>query len=218
MRIVVPDIASLIRATGWRFWRCRSSTLNFWIPYPRGPDLPYPERVLSNEGPLSRGDPAADRAKAGRTGAPRNGRQADGQVERREAQRLPWARAVPCRARWVRYSRLKGARWCPGASRRSIPSRGSRGTGKARTQRAARTRACGCLKFESVRSPDGAQRNPGQALQHSRSPGFRCAPSGLRRFSRVPGAMRRVALRKALRPGHEPCALRYEIILTLTCS
>src|SRR5258707_6983616 len=30
--------------------------------------------------------------------------------------------------------------WCPGASRRSIPSRGSRGTGKPRTLCAARTR------------------------------------------------------------------------------
>jgi hypothetical protein len=38
--------------------------------YPRPLDLPYPARVLSNEGPLSRGDPSADRAKAGRTGRP----------------------------------------------------------------------------------------------------------------------------------------------------
>src|SRR6201991_4808035 len=51
----------------------------FRIPYPRPPNLPYPARVLSDEGPLSRSDPSLDRAKAGRTGAPRNGRQAGGQ-------------------------------------------------------------------------------------------------------------------------------------------
>jgi hypothetical protein len=47
-------------------------------------------------------------------------------VERREALRPTslGARGSPCRARWVRYSRLKGARWCPGASRRSTPSLG----------------------------------------------------------------------------------------------
>src|SRR3954469_13009129 len=48
-------------------------------PYPRPPNLAYPARVLSDEGPLSRSDPSADRARAGRTGAPRNGRQAGGQ-------------------------------------------------------------------------------------------------------------------------------------------
>src|ERR1700712_5766436 len=37
----------------------------------------------------------------------------------------------------------------PGASHRSIPSRGSRGTGKPRTLCAARTRSRGCLKIES---------------------------------------------------------------------
>ena len=40
----------------------------------------------------------------------------------------------------------KGARWRPGASHRSIASRGSRGTGKPRTHCAARMRKCGCLK------------------------------------------------------------------------
>jgi hypothetical protein len=51
-------------------------------------------------------------------------------VERREAPRPTslGARGSFCRARWVRYSRLKGARWHPGASRRSTPSRGCRGT------------------------------------------------------------------------------------------
>ncbi len=47
-------------------------------------------------------------------------------VERREALRPTslGARGSPCRARWVRYSRLRGARWYPGASRRSTPSLG----------------------------------------------------------------------------------------------
>ena len=50
----------------------------FCIPYPRPQNLPYSARVLSDEGPLSRGDPSVDRAKAGRTGAPRNGRRPGG--------------------------------------------------------------------------------------------------------------------------------------------
>src|ERR1700751_2197290 len=47
--------------------------------YPRPQGLPYPARVLFDKGPLSRGDPDLDRARAGRTGAPRTGRQAGGQ-------------------------------------------------------------------------------------------------------------------------------------------
>ena len=70
--------------------------------YPRPLDLPYPARVLSNEGALSRGDPSADRAKAGRTGAPRNGRWPGGRWSAGRRCALPWARArLPCRARWV---------------------------------------------------------------------------------------------------------------------
>src|SRR5436305_6046069 len=46
--------------------------------------------VLFEEGLLSRSNPSADRARAGRTGGPRIGRQAgDEMVERREAQRPP---------------------------------------------------------------------------------------------------------------------------------
>src|SRR3981081_1264202 len=44
-------------------------------------------------------------------------------------------------------TRLKGAHWCPGASHRSITSRGSRGIGKPRTHCAARTRKLGCLNL-----------------------------------------------------------------------
>jgi len=58
--------------------------------------------VLSGEGALSRGDPKADRARAGRTGAPRNGRRGWWlKVERREAQRPSpmGARGFMCAAR-----------------------------------------------------------------------------------------------------------------------
>jgi hypothetical protein len=93
------------------------------VPIDVIPTMRYIWLVLSEEGPLLEAVLQwTERELAGP--GPRNGRRPGGQVERREAQRLPWARAVPCRARWVRYSRLKGARWCPGASRRSIPSLG----------------------------------------------------------------------------------------------
>src|SRR4030081_2303403 len=62
--------------------------------YPRSQNLTYPARVLSDEGPLSRSDPAADRAKAGRTGAPRNGRWPGGRWSAGRRCALPWARAV----------------------------------------------------------------------------------------------------------------------------
>src|SRR4030081_117996 len=55
--------------------------------YPRLENLAYPDCVLSDEGPLSRSDPSADRTRAGRTGAP--GRSmAWWPVERWEALRL----------------------------------------------------------------------------------------------------------------------------------
>jgi hypothetical protein len=57
------------------------------------------------------------------------------------------ARCLAARGGYVNPA-SKGAHWCPGASHRSIPSRGSRGTGKTRTQCAARTQNLGCLKFE----------------------------------------------------------------------
>ena len=71
--------------------------------YPRPRNLAYPDGVLSDEGSLSRGDPSADRARAGRTGAPRNGRCPGGRWSAGRRCALPWARAVPCRARWVHH-------------------------------------------------------------------------------------------------------------------
>src|SRR5947209_13555338 len=62
--------------------------------YPRPQNLAYPARVLSDEGALSRSDPSADRARAGRTGAPRNGRRPDGRWSAGRRCALPWARAV----------------------------------------------------------------------------------------------------------------------------
>ena len=58
------------------------------------------------------------------------------------------ARCLAARGGYVNPA-SKGARWCPGASRRSTPSLGSRGTGKPRTLCAARMHRLGCLKFES---------------------------------------------------------------------
>src|SRR5436853_532508 len=97
--------------------------------YPRFYTVAYPARVLFDEGPLSRSDLGSDGAKAGRTGAPRTVDGLAAKVERREA-----LRPTSLGARGWRHQlrkagpllRLKGARWRPGASRRSTPSRGFR--------------------------------------------------------------------------------------------
>src|SRR3954471_16381579 len=108
--------------------------------YPRPQNLAYPDRILFDEGALSRSDPSADRAKAGRTGAPERS-MAWWPVERWEALRLALGArgCLAARGGYVNPA-SKGAHWCPGASHRSIPSRGSRGIGKPRTLCAARTR------------------------------------------------------------------------------
>jgi hypothetical protein len=41
----------------------------------------------------------------------------------------------------------------------------------------------GTVRYQAG-SPDGAQRNPGPETQRPMSPGFRCAPSGLRLLER----------------------------------
>src|SRR3954470_4813214 len=93
--------------------------------------------VLFGEGALSRSGPQSDRARAGRTGAPRNGRRGWWlKVERREAQR-----PTSLGARGLIVPREVGPLIPPqrvprkhsGASRRSIALAMSRGTGKART-------------------------------------------------------------------------------------
>src|SRR3954468_2044374 len=118
--------------------------------YPRPQNLAYPARVLSDEGPLSRSDPSFDRARAGRTGAAPERSTAWWPVERWEALRLALGAhgALPCEVGTL-IPPPGVPRKHPGASHRSIPSCGSRGTGKARTHGAARTRKLGCLKFES---------------------------------------------------------------------
>jgi hypothetical protein len=84
----------------------------FRIPYPRPPDLAYPDRVLFNEGPLSRGDPLSGQSESWPDrGAPERsiGWWPRWSAGRRRALRH-WARAagvISC-ARWVRYSRLRG--------------------------------------------------------------------------------------------------------------
>jgi hypothetical protein len=121
----------------------------FLIPVPQGGLIIAP--VLSDEEPLSRSDPSLDRARAGRTGAPRNGRQAGGQGGA-PGGAAPYvtgrARCLAARGGYVNPASKGATSLRPGASRRSIASRGSRGIGKPRTHCAARTRKCGCLKFE----------------------------------------------------------------------
>jgi hypothetical protein len=89
LRPILRDAAKrpLLRMRTEFFRPRRSSTLNFCIPYPRPENLTYPDLVLSSEGPLSRSDPELDRAKAGRTGAPRPADGLVAKVERREALR-----------------------------------------------------------------------------------------------------------------------------------
>ena len=58
------------------------------------------------------------------------------------------ARCLAARGGYVNPASKGATSLHPGASRRSTPSRGSRGTGKPRTHCAARTRECGCLKIE----------------------------------------------------------------------
>ena len=93
--------------------------------------------------------------------------------------------AAPClgRARCLAArggftTRLKGAHWCPGASHRSIPSRGSRGTGKPRTHCAARMRKLGCLKI-GLRVPGAMQRSSRCFAEPGpyRTPAFVTAPA-----------------------------------------
>src|SRR4051812_15990392 len=69
------------------------------------------------------------------------------------------ARCLAVRGGYVNPA-SKGARWCPGASHRSIPSRRSReGNSKPRTHGAARMRKCGCLNLRNVKLS--------QTLQHT---------------------------------------------------
>src|SRR5205823_14156942 len=121
---------------------------------------------LFDEGPLSGSDPSADRGKAGRTGAPRNGRRGWWlKVERREAQRPPsmGARGFAIGPREVGplIPPQRVPRKHSGASRRSIALADfARDTGKPRTQ-LRREIAQGWL-FEIV------DQKSGQALQHTR--------------------------------------------------
>ena len=186
--------------------------------YPRTQNLVYPARVLSDEGALSRSDPSLDRAKAGRTGAPRNGRQADGQVERWEAQRLALGARGCLAARGGLTTPLQGCLASILAPPTApSPRAGSRGTAKPRTHCAARTRKCGCLKYESEirdeassprsfagrgrRASSDARRVRGQAL---RTPDKRTIGSkGLQRSKHDP-RVRRLRLLQRFAPHPKP--------------
>src|SRR3954469_8493682 len=69
-----------------KMWRCPCAFAgmakiilrSLKIPIDIIPTMRYILLVLSNEGPLSRSDPSADGARAGRTGAPREGRRPGG--------------------------------------------------------------------------------------------------------------------------------------------
>jgi hypothetical protein len=146
----VSSFEKMRRCPGASWGRRKIILGNLKIPIDVIPTMRYILLVLFNEGPLSRSDPSAGRAKAGWTGGPGP---ADGWWPRWSAGRRcalrHWARAVHLAARGgyvIPASRVPA--WCPSASRRSTPSRRSRGTGKPRTLCAARTWKLGCLKFE----------------------------------------------------------------------
>src|SRR5215213_2967012 len=108
--------------------------------YPTAFGLAYPARVLFDKERFLEATLHRTERKLAGTG-PRNGRCLRVTVERREALRLALgARGSPCRARWVRYARLQGCLasiLAPPAA--PSPRASSRGTGKPRTHRAART-------------------------------------------------------------------------------
>src|SRR3954471_17628331 len=97
--------------------------------YPTPLELPYAARVLFDQGRFLEA-PLLKRTERKLAGpGPRNGRCLRVTVERREALRLALGargRLAP-RGGYVTPA-SKGARWSPGASRRSTPSRSSRGT------------------------------------------------------------------------------------------
>jgi hypothetical protein len=122
-------------------------------------------------------------------------------VERREAPRptsLGARGRLAARGGYVNPASKGATLLRPGASRRSTPSRGSRGTGKPRTHCAARMQTLGCLKSESppsrpgrdaalfallrrtgTVSNTGVRYGPGSAA-HRFASATRCAASGAR--------------------------------------
>jgi hypothetical protein len=108
------------------------------------------------------------------------------------------ARCLAARGGYVNPASGGATSLHPGASRRSIPSRGSRGTGKPRTHCAARMRKLGCLKFEF---DDLHASFPGRDAARS-------AASQNRDRTKHPRSVRprlcSASLRAALRSGHAP--------------
>src|SRR3954447_4950857 len=122
------------------------------IPYPRPQNLAYPARVLFDEGPLSRSDPFSGQSESWPDRGPGTVDRLVAKVERREA-----LRPTSLGARGWRYQlreakrllRLRGVPLAhPGASRRSTPSRGSRGI--LQTSDALRRENTEVWLFESV--------------------------------------------------------------------
>src|SRR5947209_12326408 len=116
--------------------------------YPPSQDLPYPARVLSDEGSLSKNDPFSGQSESWPDrGAPERST-AWWPVERWEALRLALG-ARGCLAARGGYvnpaSRVPVGALAPPTA--PSPRLGSRGTGKPRTHCAARIRSRGCLKL-----------------------------------------------------------------------
>src|SRR3954447_15417360 len=119
----------------------------FRIPYPRPQNLAYPARVLFDGGRFPEAILRRIERELAGPGRPGTGDSlVVGGARGGAAPSLGRARS-PCRARWVHHPPPRVPRKHPGASHRSIPSRGCRGTGKPRTLCAARMRGLGCLKL-----------------------------------------------------------------------
>src|SRR3954469_10116639 len=93
--------------------------------YPPPQDLAYSDRVLSDQGPLSRSDPLSGRSESWPDrGAPeRSTPGGNGGALGGAAPSLGRARCLAARGGYVNPA-SRGARWCPGASHRSISSLG----------------------------------------------------------------------------------------------
>src|SRR4051812_7006080 len=122
----------------------------FRSPYPRPPNLAYPDRVLSDEGELSRSDPFNGQSESWPDrGAPERST-AWWPVERWEALRLALG-ARGCLAARGGYvnpaSRVPIGALAPPTA--PSPRAVREGFCKPRTLCAARMRKCGCLKIES---------------------------------------------------------------------
>jgi hypothetical protein len=147
----------------------------FRIPYPRPQNLAYPDRVLSNEGPLSRSDPSGTERKLAGPGRPGtvDGLVAGGALGG-AAPSLGRARCLAARGGSVNPA-SKGASQALWRLPPLHPL--ARFARDWQTSDALRRENGEVWLFETVdrnlvRSPDGAKRNPESVLQHLQFPAF----------------------------------------------